>query len=777
VAEHPDFADLLRRHRIAAALTQEDLAERAQLSVRAISDLERGEHLHPRPETVQLLIRSLGLSEANRSEFVSASQRSGQQREATPSNLPILTLSFVGREHDVLVLETLLRQPEIRLINLTGPAGVGKTRLAIEVASRALSDFSDGVFFVALAAIRDPEIVPSVVAQVLGVQKAGTGAQPKDVADFLRPRTCLLVCDNFEQVLSAGVFLADLLAAAPHLKILVTSRSVLHLRDEHEFLVPPLELPRASSPARLRDLTEDIIEYGAVHLFVERARNIHPDFTLTREDAPIAAEICWRLDGLPLAIELATARLRLLPPRALLARLEPRLPLLTGGSRDLPARQQTLRAAITWSVDLLTDDARILFRRLAVFVGSFTFKAAEEVVGGDVDLLNGLETLVASNLLRVRDWHADEPRFTWLETIREFAAELLLKSGEVALTRDRHARWCLRLVDSVSHALLPSIAADLLARLDDEYDNLHAALDWLRESGDTERSLRFGAGIWPIWYYRGYEAGGQLRLESLLELPGAANYPSATARIHTAAGFIGFLHGDFARAEAEYMKTIAFARETGDQAQLMDALALLGISLRDHGDFARAGPHLKESLAIARATNDRGRLAWVLQQRGIVAREEGDLPRARALLEESAAINRNLGATEAIIAVNALNLALVAEDERDENNALSSYRECLVAASRVSFVYIVAFALEGFAGLAARADQAIRALRIVGAAERLRHETHMPLPPMMQGRLDRTLELAHRPLAPAVADAALADGRAMAWQEATALALAKETQG
>jgi non-specific serine/threonine protein kinase len=803
--QQPDatFAALLRHHRLMVGWSQEELAERARISLNAIGSLERGINRQPHPRTVALLADALELVGELRAVFVAAARADLGDRSSLPppagppdhdeavpprSNLPASSSSFIGRDRDVAAIELLLRQPDQRLITLTGPAGVGKTRLAVEVANHLVADFPDGVYFVSLAAIRDPDLVIAALAQVLSVRPNGTGSQTGDLAAFLRPRVCLLVCDNFEQVLPAGPLLAGLLTDALRLRILVTSRSVLHLRAEREFPVLPLELPNTRRLAIPRDLASRISEFGAVRLFVERARVVRPDFVLTNENAPTIAEICLRLDGLPLAIELAAARIRVLPPAALLARLKQRLPLLTGGARDLPAHQQTLRDAIRWSFDLLNAGERSLFQRLAVFAGGCTLEAAEAVCGGEgvgatrplpgsltpdtpVDVLDGLESLAGNSLLRLQDGPRGEPRFSWLETIHEYAWELLLKSGEAALLRNRHADWCLELVNSAASSFILSPTIEGLARLDEEHDNLRAALQWLCESGDVEKALRFGAGVWPLWRVRGYHVEGQIRLEALLALPGVSDHPSAAARIYYAAGIIAFLQGDFPTAEGELAKAIDFSREVDDRGQLAQSLTFLGQCLRDEGDFTRARPLLEEGLATARKQENRGRVAEALKQLGILEREAGDLARAKWLLEESLAIEQELGITETTLSGVTLNLALVADDERDDARARSYYEQCLVASERIAYLYHIAFALEGFAGLAARAGQPTRALRLIGAATRLRHEIRTPIAPMMQGRFDRTMELARQLLTQESADAAIAEGRAMTWQDASAYAL------
>jgi predicted ATPase/DNA-binding XRE family transcriptional regulator len=378
------FGDLLRRHRIAAKLTQEALAERAGLSTRGVSDLERGARGLPRKDTLRLLLQALDLSPADRAALIAAARRppatplGGVQADRL-SGLPVPLTPLVGREADIAAVSGLLMEPAVRLLTLTGPGGTGKTRLALAVAERLLSDVADGVTFVPLAPLEDPSLVASAVAHQIGVREAAAQPLTEALITHLRNKRMLLVLDNVEHLLPAAPFIAELLVACPSLKMLVTSRVRLHVRGEREVPVPPLPLPH---PTQVLG-RDELALVPSVRLFVERAQDAKADFDLTEENAPAVAEICQRLDGLPLALELAAARIKILSPFALLARLDRRLPLLTGGAQDLPDRQQTLRKTIAWSYDLLSEEERILFRRLGVFAGGWTLEAAEAVANGD----------------------------------------------------------------------------------------------------------------------------------------------------------------------------------------------------------------------------------------------------------------------------------------------------------------------------------------------------------------------------------------------------------
>ena len=400
--------------------------------------------------------------------------------EGYPNNLPLQPTPLVGREREVAEIADRARSEEVRLLTLTGPGGTGKTRLALQVAADLLEEFKDGVFFVILATITDPELVASTIAGPLGIKESGDQPLEESLKAYLRDRNLLLVLDNFEQVLEGAPLVGEFLGACPKLKILATSRIPLRLYGEQEYPVPPLALP---DPGVLPPL-EILTQYEAVRLFVERARTVKPDFTVTNESAPAVAEICARLDGLPLAIELAAARVRLLPPQKMLQRLGNRMKLLKGGARDLPTRQQTLRGAIDWSHDLLEEE-KILFRRLSVFAGGRTLEAIEEICDpeGALDALEGLESLLEKSLLRQEEGPGGEPRFVMLETIHEYAREKLQASGEAEEIKRLHAEYFLALAKEAEPELVGPDQVEWMDRLATEHDNMRAALSWALGKG------------------------------------------------------------------------------------------------------------------------------------------------------------------------------------------------------------------------------------------------------------------------------------------------------
>jgi predicted ATPase/DNA-binding XRE family transcriptional regulator len=478
------FGAALKRFRLAAGLTHEALAERAVLSARTISDLERGVAQAPRRQTLALLARGLRLTPEQR-QVLEASARPAATRERAGRRrhtLPAPVTSFVGRERETDELRVLLRRAETRLVTLTGSPGAGKSRLAIHVAEGMLDEFEDGVLFVALAPVADAGEIVASIAQALDLGPTPEAGLGDLVLETLRERRVLLLLDNFEHVLAGAPVLAHLLASCAGVKALVTSRAALRLSGEQEFPVAPLPVPDPDAPVG------ELARYPSVALFVDRARLARPDFGLTSRNAAAVAGICVRLDGLPLALVLAAARVKLLPPGALLSRLTAPhgspLRLLTGGARDLPTRQQTLRGTIAWSYGLLTDAEQRLYRRLAVFVGGCSVEAAERVCadssdGGDV--LDGLASLVDKSLLAQEESPDGEARFAMLETIREFGLEQLAASGEAAAVRARHTAYFLNMVETAGPVLLG--APGLRLRLAAEQDNIRAALRSLVEQG------------------------------------------------------------------------------------------------------------------------------------------------------------------------------------------------------------------------------------------------------------------------------------------------------
>ncbi len=589
-------------------------------------------------------------------------------------NLPLQLTSFIGRERELEAVCQRLLRTDLRLLTLTGPGGTGKTRLSLQAATELLDEFPDGVYFVSLAPISDSAHVLSAITRALGLE-AGSGRAPLETAkNYLSEKRLLLMLDNFEQVAAAAPMVVELLAAAPGLKALITSRNVLHLYGEHDYAVPPLSLP---DPKQLPPL-ERLAQYEALRLFIERAQAARADFAVTPENAQAVAQICQHLDGLPLAIELAAARTRLLSPQDILARLHNRLSLLTGGGQDRPARHQTLRGAIAWSYDLLDKGGRTLFARLAVFVGGCTLAAAEAVCNGANDLplavLNGIGSLVDQSLLK-QTQDEGEARFFILETIREYALEQLEASDEAAVVRSRHADYYLALAELAFLGQSGPDPRDWLNRLETEHENLLAALEWAQRN-DFERALRLASALGWFWFSHGYRQEGIQRLQSLLARPEAAartavraralvelvaleQYSSAAADLGDEAisiyrelndkpGLASAYHwraitayqaeGQLDVALSLFAEALTLFRQFGNQWGITRALDHMGIILSDRGDYAGARALLKESLTLCRESGDKRGSANVLFSLALDAEEAGDLARARALLEESVAL-------------------------------------------------------------------------------------------------------------------------------------------
>jgi predicted ATPase/class 3 adenylate cyclase len=599
-----------------------------------------------------------------------------------PHNLPAAMTPLLGRDDDVARIRDLLGRDESRLVTLTGPGGVGKTRLALQVALDLLDRFSDGVFLVPLASISDPALVISAMAQALGLQESGGRSVEDTVSGYLHGKHLLLVLDNFEQILPAAPLVADLLVACPTIRALVTSRAALHLRGERGVAVSPLAYPDAGwSPT-----VEAMSQYPAVALFDQRAIDVREDFALDAEAATAVAEICRRVDGLPLGIELAAAQVRLFTPQALLSRLERRLPLLTGGARDLPERQRTLRDTIAWSYDLLGEAERWLFRRLSVFVGGFTLESSEALCDPDrtleISALDGLASLIAQSLVRRHDGPRGESRFTMLETIREHGLERLAAGGEEADVRQSHAVYCLGLAERAAPELYGQAQVSWLARLETEHNNMREALRWLAERGDTVTGLRLSTALWRFWQIRGHHTEGRSWVEQMLGPVGGGECtdpPALTLRAAALHGLGALLthQGNYAAARSVLEESLDICHRVGDEGGMAWSLNGLGWVAIAEGDFTTARSLHGSSLAIARRLGDRRSCASSLNGLGWSAIMQGDHDQARILLDESLVIGRDLGDKRGI--TNSLvHLGWLAQAQGDHPLARDFVKESLV---------------------------------------------------------------------------------------------------
>jgi predicted ATPase/class 3 adenylate cyclase len=690
--------------------------------------------------------------------------------DARPNNLPVQLTSFVGRDAEIAAVGDLLDRA--RLVTLTGPGGTGKTRLALQVAAERLSRHADGAFIVELAPISDPALVVSAIAGALGVAEASDRPLIDTVKAAVTSRDLLLVLDNFEQIVDAAPTVTELLEAAPNLRILVTSRSVLHVHGEHELAVPPLRVP---DPGHLPEL-DALSQFEGVALFLERAMTARPDFAVTAQSAPAIAEIVARLDGLPLAIELAAAKAKLLGAEAILGRLGSRLSFLGGGARDLPARQQTLRQAIDWSYTLLSHEEQILVRRLGVFVGGWTLDSAERVCDTSEVELEGFEALgalVDQSLIRREEGAHGEPRFMMLETIREFALERLAEAGEIDDLRRRHADHFTELAEAAEPELTKDPEA--IERVRQDHDNYRAALSWAIETGDEQLGMRLGFALWRFWHQRGHLREGREWFERLLALPGASARTAARAKGLSGAAGIAYWQNDYAAAEAWYVEVESIYRELGDRVNLADALYNTGSMAALQGDMATVNEKLGEGAAIARDLGDDDLIARFLQADGYIAFMNDDLDRARPLLEEGLTIAERKGSRMDIVMANHT-VAQVARLQGRLENAAEHYRRALRIALELGDAASLSEPLQGIAAVAISSGDAERGVRLLGANAAIRERLGGGPPPEWL-RLGDPLAEARAALDDATYTRAWEVGRNLGVDEAVADALAMQPVG
>ncbi len=707
-------------------------------------------------------------------------------RLTPPNNLSAQQVSLVGREREIEQVCDLLRRDGTRLLTLTGVGGTGKTTLAQAAARQLRDEFSDGVFFVELAAIKQADLVASTIAQPLGVKAADGKPSIEALKDYSRGRKMLLVLDNFEHLTSAASLLMELLAAAPRLKMMVTSRALLHLSLEREYLVPPLATPETSAQFS----PEGLMRYEAVRLFVERARGVKANFALTGENARSVAEICLRVDGLPLAIELAAARVRVLSPRAILSRLDSRLKLLTGGALDLPTRQQTISGAMEWSYELLSAGEKQLFRRLAVFAGGFTLEAAEGVIVGEpshlakhvtaeptIEALEGITSLVDKSLLVAKPQTHGELRFRMLEVVREYALDRMEASGEAEQIRRHHAAYFLGIAEEAEPHLHGPLPAKWLRCLEEEHGNIRAALRWWL-AYDAGMAARLGAAIRYFWVFQGHLAEGLAVSQEILRLCDRA--PTTVRwKLLSMAGNLARYQGDYETARRLYEEGLSDGRSVHDLRQVSLSCRGLGGLAFEQGDYPTARGFAEEALSVARQSNDRFGIARSLSMIGDLARGQGEDAAARPLYEESIAICRQLDNNYSTANI-LTNLAAAEFGEGNYSAAHAHFTEGLTMLREASGEIVgdkisISYLLDGFAALAALRGETELAATVAGAAEHLRESINYNVEPAERRFRDAYMASLRTMLSDGDFSRAYGQGGKLKLDDCVALALGEKT--
>jgi predicted ATPase/class 3 adenylate cyclase len=689
------------------------------------------------------------------------------------NNVPHHLTSFVGREQELVEVGHLLARH--RLLTLTGAGGCGKTRLAVQVAAEIVDRYPDGIWFVDLASLTDPDLVPQAVAWVLDVREQPGQPILTSLVVWLTTRRLLLVLDNCEHLIATSATLVDaVLRGCPDVQVLATSRELLGVAGEVAWRVPSLPTPDPRAPLP----PDQLLAYPAVRLFTERAQLLQPAFAVTAQNAAAVAEICRRLDGIPLAIELGAARVRVLTAEQIVARLHDRFRLLTGGRRTAVRRQQTLQAAIDWSHDLLTEPERVLLRRLAVFVGGWTLEAAEAVGAGDgvdgwavLDLLSGL----VDKSLVVAEPRRAEQRYRLLETVRQYAEDKLLAAGEAMAVRERHRAWFAALAARATPEVGGPEQGAWFDRLAAEHDNLRAALRWMVEAGDAEAGLRLCSSLAGFWYTCGYAGEGRAWLAEVLALPAAGAPTVARGQALAVAAMLAWHQDDLAAARAACLEAVPILRAGDDTGWLANVLATLGRVTLAQRDYAAAQRILVEAEVVGRASDEPWVVCVALHVRGQLAFYQGEYQRARALQEEALVLGQTIGLGPGRDGT-ALNwLGHIAVAEGDYVAARACYRESLAARQANPFFTMgLAITLGGFCNLAAARGAHTRAARLAGAAARLCEADGVPPRRVQEAGIDARLAASRHAIGEEAFAAAWAEGRALTRDEAVAEALAEE---
>jgi predicted ATPase len=710
-------------------------------------------------------------------EAVAGPPREGHMERS--NNLPAQTTRLIGRENAVEEVVRLLKREDVRLVTLTGPGGTGKTRLGLQVAAELIDEYANGVFFVPLAPISDTNLIISTIAQILGVHNVSGGSIDISLKNFLRYKQILLLLDNFEQIISAAPVIAGLLSDCPTLNVLVTSREVLHLGGEHDYSVPPLTIPEGQQNRGFQDASlADLTQFASVRLFIERALAIMPAFEVTNENAPAIAEICHRLDGLPLAIELAVARIQILTPFDILARLERRLPLLGKGARDLPARQRTLAGTIEWSYELLDSDEKVLFGRIAVFVGGCTLDAAEAVCHAksdslsEIDVMEGFASLADKSLIK-RTGAASGQRFSMLETIHAYAVKRLEASGEVEEIQRRHAMYMISLSERVEVGIRGPEQLQWRDRMSDELNNFRASLQWLVQN-DPNAALKATGRLWWFFQVAGLASEGLEWFEILSKRPGISDSTRAWAMNRL--GVLAAVVGEYERAMQLGTEGLRLSRSLGDNAETAAALSNFSLVIYLTGDLSKARSVCEESLVLAGETGD----PWILgRAKRILGLSEGRLgnyDRGAGLLEECLALFREVGDNLEVAYV-LRNLGFVLLISGNHNRAAELCRESLSISKEMGDRWSMARALIHLASAAALNEKKAKlAARLFGVAEALYREIGAQVAPSEKATYDNSIALAREAVGnDEIFDALWMEGFVMTLDDAIQYALQIDT--
>jgi predicted ATPase/transcriptional regulator with XRE-family HTH domain len=775
------FGATLRELRDAAGLTQEELASRAGLTAKAVSALERGERKRPYPHTVRSLAEALELSDEQRATLLAAVPNRSteapalpatsvkEQPSAMPSAAPSAPhTSLVGRERELSEIEGFLGQ--VRLLTLTGTGGVGKTRLALEAARRADVLFPEGVAFIGLAPLTDAALVIPTIAQTLGLREIEGRSAREALYAYLKDKRLLLVLDNLEHLLEVVPEVISLLEGCPDLTVLATSRAPLRVRGEQEYPVGPLGVP---DPTRT-PLLEEVSGAAAVELFVERARAASPSFDLTDSNAAAVAAICWRLDGLPLALELAAARARFLGPTALLSRLDRALEAGGGAARDLPERQRTMRATLDWSHDLLHEPEKELFRRLSVFAGGWTLEAAEAVgeAGGEIeseDILVLLGNLVEQSLV-VAEGQADgSVRYGMLEPVRQYALEKLKESGDEQEVRRLHTLWYTWFAGEAEKELAGPDQGAWFDRLETEHDNLRAALLWSLEGDESDTGLRLAAALWRMWNARGYMQEGRGWLEKALSSADGRPSPER-ARALNGAGAIAYQQGDLHSARELFEKSIEMGRDLGDKGLVSRATGNLANFMLGVNEFTRARELFEQCLVMDRELDDKSRIAYSLGGLADVYYSMGDIDKGVEYYEQSLALHRELDDRRSIgITLN--NLGELAQLQGDLEKAEDLYKQSMAVVREIDDRWLTVHVLMTMGSLSALQNRQERAVRILAAVDALRREIGFEFQAHTLADYERAVQQAREALTAEQFEAAWQRGSAMSLEEAAGYAV------